>query len=165
MTGRELAETVATLIVAVQGTLAEASALLQAGEQQPRDLLGIQAALSGYQADIFDLRLILDGTDSSSFLAVQTGENLLSVWTWERQVRHDLVALAGHIQHLSELVTLLVEGRTRRQHVVRSGETLQQIAAVELGNWQDWPRLLEANPTITAGALASGTVLTIPERR
>lgn len=139
--------------------------MLQAGTQTSRDLLQLQAATTGQRADIYDLRQELDGAAVADDLAVPTGENTLAIWIWERDTRHDLVALDGHLRRCGEVVDLLVSGRTRKQHIVRSGETLQQIAALELGNWQEWPRLLEANPAVPPGALAGGLVLVIPEKR
>ena len=146
-------------------TLAAARDMLQAGTQTSRDLLQLQSATTGQRADIYDLRQQIDGATVADSLAVADGQNTLAIWLWERDTRHDLVTLDGHLRRCGEVVDLLVSGRTRLQHIVRSGQTLQQIAALYLGSWQEWPRILDANPSIMPGMLASGTILTIPEKR
>lgn len=165
MTIRTLGAAIADLESQAIATLSAARDMLQAGTQTSRDLLQLQAATTGERADVYDLRQELDGAAVADGLAVATGENTLAIWLWERDTRHHLVALDGSLRRCGEVVDLLVSGRTRKQHIVRSGETLQQIAAVELGDWREWPRLLEANPGVAPGALASGLVLTIPEKR
>ena len=165
MSIRTLGATIADLESQASATLSAARDMLQAGTQTSRDLLQLQSATTGQRADIYDLRQELDGAAVADGLAVPTGENTLAIWLWERDARHNLVTLDGHLRRCGEVVDLLVSGRVRRQHIVRSGETLQQIAAAELGDWREWPRLLEANPSVSPGALAGGLVLTIPEKR
>lgn len=50
-----------------------------------------------------------------------------------------------------------------RKHTVRSGDTLQSIAARLMGDWRQWPRIAETNDLDPASSLTVGTELTIPE--
>lgn len=55
-------------------------------------------------------------------------------------------------------------GITRvRKHIVRSGDTLQSIAATLLGDWREWARIADANSLDPAAPLTVGGELIIPE--
>lgn len=156
---------VGELVDGVRASLGLAETALLAGTSTSRDLLGLQATLVGYQEDCAAFRADLDATDVTELLVVETGDRVITLWLAERGLRRGLVTLSGKLRESQELVDQLVSGRRRLTHVVRSGDTLQRIAARYLGSWQEWPRLLDANPTISAGSLPSGTVLVIPEKR
>jgi len=156
---------VGDLLDGARTTLTAAQTAVQAGTASTRDLLGLQASVVGYQEDCASLRADLDSTDVTDLLVVETGDRVIALWAAERSLRRGLVVLSGQLRQAQDVVDQLVSGRRRLTHVVRSGETLQRIAARYLGSWQEWPRLLDANPSISADSLPSGTVLVIPEQR
>lgn len=128
-------------------------------------LESIRATTAGLEADIRSLLRELDRRDELDWLVVETGEKVLALWTWRRSTRSSLLALWRIAHQLAVMSRELTGGTRQKVVVVREGETWQSIAARELGAWGEWPRLLAANPTLSPGALASGTSLVIPEKR
>jgi nucleoid-associated protein YgaU len=49
-----------------------------------------------------------------------------------------------------------------KAHTVKQGETVSQVTAKELGDPKEWRKVADANGGIGAGAVAAGTVLTVP---
>lgn len=129
-----------------------------------RALSNVRSTLSGLRSDILGARDDLDATDITSLVRYQDGEDLIRLWRWERELRRSLVRLDGHMRVLEAVVVNALEARADKVYVVRSGDTLQSIAARELGDWREWTRLAEVNG-LAPGALTSGTHLRIPPRR
>lgn len=123
----------------------------------------IQATMEGVTGDGLALVRDLDTTNEEDLLVVQDGAATIELWRWRRTVRREVMGLLGTARQIGDLVDGLVEGAPAKVIVTRYGDTLQRIAARELGGWREWPRLLEANPGISPGAIASGTSLIIPE--
>lgn len=106
-----------------------------------------------------------DLVDVTDYQHTERADDTWQLLRWEREVRHQLGRLGYQLRRLWETLEKLEQGAKKRLYVVRSGDTLQSIAGRLLGSWEEWPRLLEANPGVAPGAVASGTALVIPERR
>lgn len=138
-------------------------ALLEAGTASARDVRNARATLEGYLADIAALRDDLDATDVSDFGLGSRADVKLRLWRWERDVRGAFRRLAGEMVAAQGTAEDLERGIARRLHVVQTGETLQSLAALYLGDFRAWRRIADAN-SLTPGPLTRGTVLVIPER-
>lgn len=129
----------------------------------------IRASFDGIMLDARGLQRELDTTQDDDLLVIRTGENAaiasLRLWDFHRTVRRQLTSLIGAARRAQETVLLFTEGQQRKVVWTRSGDTLQSIALKQLGSWAEWPRLLEANPTLTPGALSPGIPVVIPEPR
>lgn len=158
---RDAAEEVA---VGVQGAVDGISVALSTGTSTSRQLSNLRASLTGYRADIVALRGELDGTDVTAFQLYDDGAVTIQLWRWERALRHSLISLASRVRAAEAVTSRLLAGSAREVYVTRSGDTLQRIAARFLGDWQEWPRIAEAN-SLAPGAIPSGTRLIIPPRR
>lgn len=141
------------------------AALEVAPQPNAAQLENIEAGLEGLEAEVRDLVRDLDRIDELDFAVVADGQRTIGLWRWRRGVRAALVGLWLRVRAAGDVARELAGGQRRRVIVSREGDTLQTIAARELGDWRDWPRLLAANPTLTPGALASGTTLVVPEKR
>ena len=139
-------------------------AVLEAGTYTDRDMKQLVADLAGCATDISDFRDSLDSWRAIDALVYDDGETLIDLWTWERGLRSSLVDAQSSIQEIQELAGELASGKSERVYVVRSGDTWQSIAQVELGDWREWPRLVAANSG-DPSTLTGGTVLKIPKRR
>ena len=62
-----------------------------------------------------------------------------------------------------EETTPLPNNLNIRLHTVQSGQTLSNIAYQYYGSATQWPKILNANPTIDPNKLKPGTKLTIPK--
>lgn len=153
----DLTTGVAAAILAVQAALAS-------GTQTERQLGNLRASLTGYRADLAEIRTMLDATDVLDFQLYDDGAVTIQLWAWERALRHALIALAPAVRSAEAVAEQLVEGSTRDVYTTRSGDTLQTVAAKFLGDWKEWPRIAAANG-LAGGAVPSGTRLTIPPRR
>ena len=106
----------------------------------------------------------MDTVDTAALLRFSTADRKLTVWRWERRGRSGAHALREYLRRAKDVASVLEKGKRRQLHVVRSGETYQSIAAQHLGDWREWPRIVEANDA-EPGAPTTGAVLIIPERR
>ena len=128
-----------------------------------RDLRGLRASLAGVDSDIGEVRSQLDAADVTTYLIADSAERRIQLWRWERETRKRLVRLRGQVAQADAIAAEVEAGQARTRHAVRSGETLQSIAAAYLGDWREWPRLAAANG-LAAGTVTPGTVLIIPAK-
>lgn len=84
------------------------------------------------------------------------GARTLAAWRWRLATRHALGVVAGVALDAGRGAELLDVAEAGSSVVVRRGDTLQSIAGRELGDWREWPRILDANPSPEPGTLASG---------
>lgn len=159
---RDRAITLTESFTAAQEAVADA---LQDGTATTAQLHYLEATLTGIGDGVQELRDDLDALRMSEQMVFEDGANLATLWKWERGLRDSLVTFALSVQDALTITTNLERGQDEQVYVSRSGDTLQRIAATTLGDWREWPRLLEANPGLTPGELSSGTVLTIPKAR
>lgn len=134
-----------------------------AADPDVRQLRGLRASLAGYSGDVKALRADLDATDIRDTLAHEWPEDVIRAWQLERRSRRALVHAAASIRAADDVAEALERGARLRQYVTRSGDTWQSVAARLLGDWREWPRLVEANDGDPA-ALPAGTVLVVPRR-
>lgn len=149
---------IATIAALVGATVA-------AGDATGEQLESLRASAAGLVADIRSTLRELDRHDETDWLVVEDAERFLAIWQWRRESRKALLELWRLAYQLAIAALELGDGLRQKVVIVREGETWQSIAARELGGWQEWPRLLAANPTLTAGALSGGTTLVVPEKR
>jgi len=138
---------------------------LSSGSYTAQQVRYLRAELQGYLDDARTVRASLDLLEVEGEQVVDDAEDTLHLLRWERESRHALQALGAAIRRAREALETLETGATRTVHLARSGDTLQRIAARYLGDWREWPRLLDANPDLAPGAVVGGTVVVIPERR
>jgi nucleoid-associated protein YgaU len=159
---RDSAETIAGGVETAQARVAE---LLRTGRAAPADVRHLAAELRGQEEAVRVLRRQVDNTDVAAQLVHDRADLVLTTWRWERGLRRSLVALAGQLRAVVTSASALERGRDRRVVIARSGDTLQRIAQRALGDWREWPRLLDANPGLDPGTLTPGTEITIPAKR
>jgi hypothetical protein len=162
---REIFEAAAALPESARAVWAEVSSAFDAGEVTAAQLRHLVAQLRGLLDETKAIRVDLDGVDAEDFLRGTHPDQLIGVWQGERETRRQLVKMAGGFLDLIDTLERLDTGDARSMYVSRDGDTLQSIAAAHLGSWQEWPKLLDANPEISPGPLASGTLVIIPARR
>lgn len=141
----------------------QATAGALAVDPDVRQLRGLRAALAGYSGDVRRLRADLDGGDIRDALAHEWPEDVIRAWQLERRSRQALVQAAVQIRAADDVAEALERGARLRQYVARSGDTWQSVAARLLGDWREWPRLVEANDG-DPSVLPAGTVLVVPRR-
>lgn len=108
------------------------------------------------------VRADLDALDVLT--GVAAGSSLLESAIWERQTRQDLLRIEQQAGALIDaLGSLLPGGYRQRRYTVRTGDTLQTIARREMGDWQAWTQIVEANRIDPGEALTVGSELVIPE--
>lgn len=145
-------------IRAVQSAISSATTPLTEAE-----LTGHRAELTDAAADLLTLRRQLDREDMVEHLPWRDARLLLLRWRWERELRHAVLAVDADARRLQNRIQALLEGARLTRHVVRTGDTLQKIAAAYLGSWEEWPRIAALN-RLEPGQPAVGTVLQIPGR-
>lgn len=149
----------------LEARLAQAGAAVANEDLTTEDARTIAASLEGVRGDARAIMKDLDATRDEDLLVVQDGAELIRLWTWHLETRRGLLQLVADARAGQDTASEFVGGQKRKVVVTREGDTLQRIAARELGDWREWMRLLEANPGISPGALPSGTTLLIPEKR
>lgn len=145
--------------------MAELQAIVEDPDVTDEDALTLRAGLEGVRGDARSLLRELDATPEEDLLLIEDGAVLLALWGWRRETRGALVDLIAETRAVQDLAQEFVGGQRRKVVTSKQGDTLQRIAQRELGDWREWPRLLQANPSVSAGALPSGTQLIIPEKR
>lgn len=154
-----LAATYSTAVAAIQPDL-------EANTQTAQQLGSFRATTAQVVESGRLLRRDLDSTDSTALiLTQQSADRLLAIWTWERETRKALQDFLGTVVESAQVAAGVAGKSDRGTYTTREGETLQAIAQAELGDFNAWPQILEANPGLLPGVLASGTILVIPERR
>jgi len=125
----------------------------------------LRAEVQGLLDDVRTWRRDIDLVAVEDFQIGDRADDTWQLVRWEREARHQMGRLSYQLRRLWEMLEKLEQGAKRRLYVARSGDTLQAVAQATLGSWEEWPRLLEANPELVPGVLNSGTLLVIPERR
>ena len=152
-------------VQAVQTRLTETLALVDLTAFTEADAENLRAGLDGVISDGRAVLRELDTTAEADLQVVDDGVVVLGLWRWRRSTRSALLGLVGQARAAQDVALTLAAGTPEKVVVSREGDTLQRIAARELGSWEEWPRLLAANPGVAVGELPSGTTLVIPERR
>lgn len=156
-------------MASIRARTAEVAAVVQSavrsGAATSAQLEAMRATASGLEADIRTLNRELDRRDELDWLVVVDGERTLSMWLWRRSTRSALLGLWRQVHAIATAARDLGGGVRQKLVVVREGDTWQSIAHRELGGWEEWPRLLAANPTRSAGALVQGATVVVPEKR
>lgn len=124
----------------------------------------IQVSLQEILDEARTLMTNLANLDELTLGSALDGKRTVELWAWRRRTRFELVLFVGEIQALADLTAEFIQGFDERVVVVIEGDTLQGIAARELGDWQEWPRIVDRNPGLTAISLIPGLTLTIPSR-
>lgn len=156
---------VATVIDGVRTSGGAARNALSTGTYDTRTLRNLGAEMQGYLDDIRSARAALDLVHVEQEQLSDSAADTLTLLSWERGLRHALQLASYQLRRLREACQTLEQGSQRTLYIARSGDTLQGVAARKLGSWQEWPRLLEANPTLEPGPLPRGTTIIIPEKR
>lgn len=139
---------------------------LEQNTQTAQQIGNFRATTDQIVTDYRQLRKDLDATDTQNLLLTQqSADRLLQVWTWERETRKTLQDFMGAVIESSQTAAGLDGKSDRSTFTTREGETLQSIAQRELGDFNAWPQILEANPGLLPGLIPSGTTLVIPEKR
>ena len=142
----------------------EASALAEIvrGTTDPAVLFSLRPRALALLASVDAVRGALDVLDVDA--VVEDGAGLISAALWERESRIMLVDVARGARRLvAALAALEPGGYRQRVYAVRSGDTLQSIAAHEMGSWERWTQLLAANRSIDpSDPLMVGTTLIVP---
>lgn len=153
---------------AIGSTLSALSARLadtfRLGTYTVQDLRHIRATLAGVMTDRAALRGILDPLNVDELIAGTDAADTIRLWVWVAELRRVLGSVATQARQADEVAEALELGVDRAVHMVRSGETLQSIAAARLGDWAQWRRIADAN-SLPPGQPATGTILVIPARR
>jgi nucleoid-associated protein YgaU len=161
----DISADVASLLEAARVSGAAVREAFGQGSQDLRTIRNLRASVQGHVDAYRAIRQDLDLLDVESEQTTDRADDTLTFWTWERGVRHRLSGVGYQLRRLQEALESLEKGAARTMYVVRSGDTLQSIAARMLGSWKEWTRLLDANPSLSPGVLASGTLLTVPDKR
>ena len=139
---------------------------LDTASQTAVEIGTFRAAIAETVGQIRDYRTELDDTSSASLLnTVGDAARILAVWTWERDTRKATQDYLVEVLAADVTAKGLTGRSDRSTYTTREGETLQAIAQSQLGDWEAWPLILDANPSILPGLLPPGTTLVIPERR
>lgn len=148
----------------VRDRVADLAVLTETGSATTVQLQQLKAQLAGERGVIRGVRLELDGADPGDFVVGTAPQAELGLWLWQRRTRWALVGVEAQALAVEAHVALLIAGQETLQVVTRRGDTWQRLAARHLGDWREWPRLVEANGG-GAGTLSPGQVITIPRRR
>ncbi len=159
---RDRAVTLTESFTTVQESLSDA---LQSGNVTSAQLRYLEATLTGIADGVRGLRADMDPVRVEDETIYEDGANTIALWRWERGLRHAMTKFELSVRDALEITSHIDRGQDEQVYVSRSGDTLQRIAQSTLGDWREWPRLLEANPDLGPGNLPSGTVLTIPKKR
>jgi len=142
----------------------DAAALAEAARStaDPAALARVRTRAIELRSRCRDVRDDLDALDVLG--TVDEGAELLEAAIWERQTRHDLLALERHAGDLAAAIGALQPGGyQQRTTQVRAGDTLQVIAKREMGDWRAWPQLVAANDIDPGEPLTVGSTLIVPE--
>ncbi len=154
----------AALIVKIAEWKDRYRALIDAGDAVLPDFRSLQTQIRDCREEIVAIRAVLDPLKVRTALAFFDPVSLIKLWNWRSNLLFDLVRLDSQLRVTLEDVEEILAGTVARIVVSRAGETLQTIAARELGSQEDWRRIADANG-LTPGPLEPGTSLVIPEKR
>ena len=147
------------------GATAALELALERGLPSRLELEDIRATLQGTIDDARFLLRDLDAVDELDFLPIGDGRRTIELWRWRRSSRREMLRFLGLARNAQVIAAELAGGQRDQVVIAREGDTWQSIAARHLGDWREWPRLLEANPTLEPGVLPAGTSMIVPELR
>jgi len=128
------------------------------------DYVAIRGLAVDAAASIDASRRRLDVITASATFTKAT--DLLDASKWIHDTRFSYIqiraSMLGVVAACDSAISVLPAAN--RWHTVKAGETPQSIAAVELGDWQRWPDLMDANGLDPAATLTAGAPLLIPGR-
>lgn len=132
------------------------------GEQVGDLLAQVRSVLD----DVLTLIGDLEALDPLSLIsdASRDGRKTIELWTWRLGLRPALLEFSFDARRLVEDLEELDLGTGEVLVVVREGDTLQSIAAQQLGAFTQWTRIADRNPGVTPLTLAVGQTLAIPPR-
>ena len=165
MSLKEIATATDEVVLQVSTLRITVAPKLLAGTATERELLYLDTGLRNAQQDLRATRALLDPLEVEGVVIGEHPADLLNAELQARELRHSGLVLEAQVLRAREATLELLAGAARRTVFVQAGETLQGIAARELGDWRAWPKLLEANPGLQGGALTPGVQLQIPKTR
>lgn len=115
--------------------------------------------------DAVELAGDLAQVDPLTLVATTTAENTINVWRWRYATRTSVMAFIVELGDLIDILELFLKGFNEKVVVSTEADTLQSIAARELGGYEDWPLLLKRNPGLSPVTLEPGTTIVIPNPR
>jgi nucleoid-associated protein YgaU len=157
-------EAVTGLAVACKALGESLAPAVRGGELDARRVGAARATLAGALVDARAVRRDLDGRDVLEHQVAGLATDTIALWRWERATRASLVRLSAVALDVDARAAAWLLGRQESVCVVRSGDTLQSLAARHLGDWAAWPRIAALNQ-LPAGPLVTGAVLQLPPRR
>jgi len=165
-TMRTLRDDAATLLADVATALGDVQAAISGGTYTAATVRHLRAEVWGLLADARAWRQALDVVDVEAQQTTADAYITLQALRWERELRHEVQRASYALRRLHEGLESIEVGAARTEQCVQRGDTLQRLAARYLGSWQEWPKLLDANPDLVPGsALVPGALLTVPAKR
>ncbi len=163
-TPAQVRDDIVEVTTAFAAALDAVDAALEAGTATAAQLGAVDSTLTGLQLDVRAIRADLDAADVTAYQLSDNAEVTLRLWAWERDCRHHLGRMEAGLATARDQAQELAAGQRRDLYVVKSGDTLQSIAAAKLGDWREWTRIADANG-LEPGQPTAGTVLLLPPRR
>lgn len=114
------------------------------------------------ESEVADYVVDLTTTDALELAAIVDAANSLALWRWRAAARQSTVRTLRQLRELQSILATFARGVEERLVTVRQGETLQSIAARELGDWREWRRLVERNPGLSPVFIAPGALIVVP---
>jgi len=165
MSLKQIAVDTGEVVTQIASLRTDLSAKLLRGTATPRELTYLDTGLRNAHEDLRSVRASLDALTVEDSMVGEHPADLLEAESQARELRRGSLALESRLLESRAVTAEMLAGAALRVVYAQDGDTLQSIAGKELGDWRAWPKLLEANPGLAAGALTPGTQIQIPKPR
>lgn len=161
----EVPERVLEIQAVYAAAQANYAAAYQVGEPSKAQLDDYISVAQGVIDDTRALIRDLDGLDAPTFAPTADGAQVLFLMQWQRDLRSQLLSFLAGATDTVRQAREVASGLRSNTITAKDGDTWRKIAARELGDFDAWQQVLDANPDIGLHGLAAGVRVVIPGRR
>lgn len=109
-----------------------------------------------------EFRKSFDEIQGSDFATPESPAANLELWNIEKEIRTRVTSFAGAVMRAARVAARLRDQDANRIMIGKDGDTYQSIALQELGDWQAWTQLADANRDVAPEDDLRGKVIKIP---
>lgn len=137
---------------------------VRAGSAGKQDLTYLATQLRALREKVRQLRASFDEVDIQTYKGADDPLREVTLWEFEKTYRRRLADMSAALDDAALLAEDLSQGVTQKVIQARDSDTIQSMAADELGDWQRWWDLQQANrDTLPAdGSSVAGVIVSVP---
>lgn len=137
---------------------------IRKGAAGKQDLTYLATQLRALREKVRQVRASFDEVDILDFRGAEDPLREIALWDFEKTYRRRLADMSAALDDAALLAEDLSNGVTQKVIQARDTDTIQSMAAQELGDWQRWWELQQANRDTLPidGSSVAGITVSVP---